>query len=331
MTRRRECSIPRVPRVALLAAVVPAVLAACAASDTDQRAGAVERSVPPAEAQRASTDTIDWKAVDAAMGRPGSVQPGDVRRYSLPRSDMRVTAGGVTVEPALALGSWVAFKAHGNGAMAMGDLVLREEEVAPVMSRLQQGGIEQTALHHHVLHETPRVLYMHIHVSGDPVKIAETVRAAIALTTTPAAAPAAGAKRTEVVALDTAQIARILGHAGRTNGGVYQVNVPRAETIRDGGMEVPPSMGVATALNFQPTGGGKAAITGDFVMTAAEVNPVIRALRESGIEVTSLHNHMLTEEPRLFFMHFWANDDAVKLARGLRAALDRTNSRRTGA
>ena len=273
--------------------------------------------------------SIDWKAVDAAMGRAGATQPGDVHRYSMPRADMRVTAAGVSIRPALALGSWVAFKAHGDGAMAMGDLVLAESEVAPVISRLQQAGIEQTAVHHHLLHESPRVVYVHIHAHGDPVRIAETVRAAVALTKTPpATAPASPAA--EAFGIDTTQIAHTLGQAGRVNGGVYQVSVPRSETIRDGDFEVPPSMGLGTAINFQPTGNGKAAITGDFVMIASEVNAVIRTLRENGIEVTSLHNHLLNEEPRLFFMHFWANDDALKLARGLRAALDKTNSRKAG-
>lgn len=269
---------------------------------------------------------IDWKAVEAAMGRAGAVQAGDVYRFSLPRGDLTVTAAGVRVRPALALGSWVAFKAHGPGAVAMGDLVLAEGEVAPVISRLQQGGVEQTAVHHHILHESPRVVYVHIHAHGDPVKIAETVRAAVALTATPPPAPPPPASA-EPFGIDTVLVARTLGHAGRVNGGVYQVSVPRAETIRQADFVIPPSMGLGTAINFQPTGGGKAAITGDFVLLASEVNPVIRALREHAIEVTSLHSHLLAEEPRLFFMHFWANDDATKLARGLRAALDRTNSR----
>ncbi len=129
--------------------------------------------------------------------------------------------------------------------------------------------------------------------------------------------------------LDTASITKTLGVAGKVNGGVYQVSVPRAEKIMEHGTEVPPSMGTATAINFQPTGGGKAAITGDFVLTAKEVNPVLRALRENGIEVTAVHNHMLDDEPRLFFMHFWANDDAAKLAKGLRAALDQVNVARS--
>ncbi len=212
-----------------------------------------------------------------------------------------------------------------DGAVAMGDMVLLEKEVAPVMTRLQKAGIGQTAVHHHVLHQTPRMIYMHVHAHGDPIKIAEGVRAALTLTGTPAqsaSAPAAGE-----LGIDTTQISAALGHGGKVNGGVYQVSVPRSETIRDLGMEIPPSMGVATVFNFQPTGGGNAAITGDYVMIASEVNPVIRALQQNGIEVTSLHNHLLNDEPRLFFMHFWANDDAVKLARGLRAALDAMDAR----
>jgi hypothetical protein len=268
---------------------------------------------------------IDWAAVDSAMGRAGVAQPGDVRKFSMPRTDLTVTLDQVTLRPALALGSWIAFKAVSGGAIAMGDLVLLDTEVARVMARLQEGGIEQTAVHHHLLRESPRVIYMHVHGHGEPIEMATTVRAALALTGTPsmAAAPAI----VSTAALDTAGIARALGYTGRMNGGVYQVSAPRREPVRDSGIELPASMGVATAINFQPTSNGRAAITGDFVLVASEVNPVIRALRRNGIEVTSLHNHLLNEEPRLFFMHFWANDDALKLARGLREALDLTGAR----
>jgi hypothetical protein len=276
----------------------------------------------PAAAQQA----VDWKAVETAIGRPGVVQPGDVHRFNFPRGDMHVTAAGVPIKPAFALGGWVAMKATTGGVVAMGDLVLAGDELNPVISKLQAGGVEQTAIHHHLMRESPRVYYVHVHGHGDPVKIAETIRSALALTKVPP--PASPAPSAGPFDLDTTQVAQALGYTGRVSGGVYQVSVPRAETIRDGAFEVPPSMGLGTAINFQPTGGGKAAITGDFVMIASEVNAVIKTLRESGIEVTSLHNHLLAEEPRLFFMHFWANDDALKLARGLRAALDKTNSKR---
>ncbi len=276
----------------------------------------------------ATAGAQDWKSVEAAMGRAGVAQPGDVYRFNFPRSDMRVTASGVAIKPAFALGSWVAFKRvpgaiHGDVAMAMGDLVLTDRELAPVLLRLQQGGVQQTAIHHHLIRESPRVLYVHVHAMDDPVKIAQTIRSALALTKTPPASNASAL--TPKVELDTAAVAQALGRSGRVNGGVYQVSVPRAEQVKDGGMDVPPSMGLATAINFQPTGAGKAAITGDFVMIATEVNQVIRVLRENGIETVSLHNHLLEEQPRLFFMHFWANDNAVKLAGALRLALDKMN------
>lgn len=262
----------------------------------------------------------DWSAVEQALGRKGAMQPGEVIKFGFPRGDLQVTAAGVLLKPTLALGSWVAFKHSGKETVAMGDLVLAEAEVGPVMARLQEGHVEQTALHNHVLGELPRVMYMHIEAHGDAGKIAGAIHDALALTGTPMSAPAPAAAAS--IDLDTAAIAKALGTAGKLNGGVYQVSVPRAGKVMEGAMEVPPSMGVATAINFQPTGGGKAAITGDFVLTAEEVNPVIRALTGHGIAVTAVHSHMLHETPRLFFMHFWANDDAVALARGLRIALD---------
>ena len=313
--------------LALGALLCGAATGCTAATSRLPMAGASGSSV---KAEPASRGAVDWSAVDAAMGRPGVAQPGAVQRYNFPRGDLTVVVrdphGDVTLRPALALGGWIAMHGTGSGnsVMAMGDLVVTEAELPAVMSRLQAGGVEQTAVHHHVMRESPRVLYMHVSAHGDAVKIAETVRAAVALTTTPALAPAGPAP---AIGIDTAAVAQALGHSGRSNGGVYQVNAPRPETIRDGGMPVPGSMGLGTVMNFQPTGGGRAAITGDFVLLAREVNPVIRALRAANIEVTSLHNHMLTDEPRLFFMHFWANDDALALARGLRSALDRTAQR----
>ncbi len=296
-------------------AIVPAALALAVATTVWAQT--------PGRGQTPSPDTTEWSAVDRALGRPGTLLPGDVHKYTFPRSDLHVRVGSVVVRPALALTGWVAFKGTGSQAMAMGDLVLLQSEVTPVLTKLQQMGVSETALHNHLLDESPRLMYLHIEASGDPVKVAEALHAALALTRTPPAKPAGGAPKAPF-SLDTAGIASILGRHGQINGGVYQVSVPRAVPVRVEGMEVPPSMGVATGINFQPTGGGKAAITGDFVLAPDEVNPVIQALRAAGIGVTALHSHMLTEEPRLFFMHFWANDDALKLARGLRAALDRT-------
>ena len=286
-------------------------------------------SVAPRQgaAQQPASAPAYWTSVEDALGRKGAMQAGNVIKFSFPRSDLFVVAGGVTLKPAFALGGWVAFKDVGkNRAIVMGDLVLAENEVSPVMQALQAGGVEQTALHNHVLMESPRVMYMHIAAHGDRVKIAQAIHNALAQSNTPlgAASPPAAPSAAD---LDTAGIARALGVSGKLNGVVYQVSVPRAEKIMEMGTEILPSMGVATAINFQPTGGGKAAITGDFVLRPTEVNRVIRALREHGIEVTAVHSHMLEELPRLFFMHFWANDDAVALATGLRTALDQTNSK----
>jgi len=284
-----------------------------------------------ASAQEAKSATQnpgnDWKPVQDAMGRPGQVT-GDVIRFGMPRKDLHVTLNGVAIKPGLALGSWTAFKRMESGAMVMGDLVLTEDEVEPVMRKLQESGIEVAAVHNHLIGESPRVMYMHLDSHGDAVKMAQAIRDAFALTKMPGPDAGGAAPSTEARGIDQKKIEDSLGHTGKVNGGILQVSVPRAETITENAMVVPPSMGVATALNFQPTGNAKAAITGDFVLTGKEVNPVMKALRENGIEVTAVHSHMLTEEPRLFFMHFWANDDAAKLAKGLRAALELTNSKK---
>jgi hypothetical protein len=276
-----------------------------------------------------------WKPVQDALGQKGTVNPDGVLKFSFPRTDLTVVVDGVTLKPALALGSWMAFKRGlGDAVMMMGDLVLLEDEVAPVMVSLQENGVEQTALHNHVLNESPRVMYMHIKAIGNPSRIAKAIRMALEASATPLGPPVKTAATTAAAMiaapndLDTAAIARIIGVRGRTNGGVYQVSIPRREKILEDKKEIPSSMGLATAINFQPTGAGKAAVTGDFVLIAREVNQVIWALSENGIAVTAIHSHMLVEQPRLFFMHFWAIDDADKLARGLRAALDRTRRRR---
>ncbi|PYQ58532.1 MAG: peptidase M23 [Acidobacteria bacterium] len=269
----------------------------------------------------AASPKKDWKDVEAALGRAGTVQPDGAYKVSFPRSDLTITVDGVGIKPALALGSWAAFNESGAHATTMGDLVLLESEVNPVIAELQKGGIEATAIHNHLIGESPRVMYVHFSGHGDATAIARTLHSALALTKTPMGPPAAPAAAQ--LDLPTADLDRIVGHPGKANGGVYQFGVPRADKTTEHGMTIPASMGLATAINFQPTGNGRAAITGDFVLIASEVNPVIRELQSGGIAVTALHSHMLDEQPRLFFMHFWANDDALKLARTLRSALDR--------
>jgi hypothetical protein len=273
----------------------------------------------------AHAQPVDWQKVDDTLGRAAAVT-GDVHRYGFPRSDLTVNLDGVTIKPALALGGWVAFKPmQGGGVMAMGDLVLLEQEINPVMLKMISNGLEITAIHNHLLRAVPATFYLHVAGHGDPVRIAAALKDGLAESRTPLSMPTPSSPQ-PTVELDTAQLDRIIGAKGAVSGGVYQVGIARRESITEEGMPMSPPapLGVATGINFQPTGSGKAAVTGDFVLSGEEVNPVLQTLRTNGIEVTALHSHMLAEQPRLFFMHFWANDDATKLARGLRAALDKT-------
>ncbi len=274
-----------------------------------------------------------WETrIATTLGKKGTEMPGGVYRVGMPRSDLKVTVDGVTIEPALALGSWAAFMREGKDdeVTVMGDLVLTDDEVNPVMQRLAEGGFQITALHNHLLSSSPHTMYMHVLGHGSGAKLAATLRAALALSKTPS--PAAGASAPAAPAapldLDTAAIDSAIGRKGKAKGGVYKVSFSRAETLREGGVVLPDAMGTGIGINFQPTGNGRAAIAGDLVLIASEVNPVLRTLRANGIEVEALHNHMLDDQPHLFFMHFWADDDAVKLAKGLRAALDKMNIRR---
>lgn len=276
------------------------------------------------QVQTGLNSNSNWKDVEQAMGRAGTTMPDGVLKFSMPRSDLSVKIGNVTVDPTLALGSWVAIKNEGNTSMLMGDLVLTLDEVTPVMQLLQQRGIEQTALHNHLLGESPRIMYMHISGHGDPVFMATAIHDALALTKTPAKASMSAQSMNSN--LDTDMLNETIGAKGKYSGGVYQFGIPRKEKITDAGMEVPPSMGVAIGMNFQPIGNGNAAIAGDFVLTADEVNPVIKTLGDNNIKVTAIHNHMIYEKPRLFFLHFWATGDQSKLASGLKEALNKTNS-----
>jgi hypothetical protein len=290
-------------------------------------------AVASATAGSAFAEDPNWKAVGEALGKTGTEMPGGVYRVGLPRTDLKVSLDGVQLKPSLALGSWLAFQPIGGKAMVMGDLVLTESEITPVLTKLTEGGIKITALHNHLLRASPATFYMHVLAQGDAVKVAAVLHDALSQSGTPLPQVASSGTQSQAtgttpapdVDLDIDMVNQTLGAKGKVNGGVLQFSVPRAEKITEDGMEVPPAMGTAEAINFQPTGAGKVAVTGDFVLTVGEVNPVLQTLRENGIEITALHSHMLNEQPRLFFMHFWANDDAKKLASGLRAALDKVN------
>ena len=269
-------------------------------------------------------DSTPWEVVDKILGRPGKLLPGDVHKYGWPRSDLHVSVGGMEVAPTLALGSWAGlFKASTDGhVMAMGDLVLLAEEVNPVIRALQAGGLDVLAVHNHLIGESPQVLYVHFGGHGEPEKIAQALRAALDATKTPTGPPTAPASPSaaETAVFDKVQAA--LGRNGTMAGRVLQVSAPRAGKIEEDGMKVPPSAGMATALNFQVVE-GRVATTGDFVLVGDEVNAVVRELEAHGIQVTALHSHMLRETPRLFFMHFWGLDDPTRIGEGLKAALGR--------
>ena len=268
----------------------------------------------------------NWLVVDTILTRTGAVS-GEVHRYGLPRSDLNVSLDGVALKPGFALGGWVAFEPMGDKAMMMGDLVLTETEINPVMSKLLSEGLQVTALHNHLLRANPPTFYMHVAGTGDPAQLARLVRAALEESKTPfdVKPPAETAAASAAFDFDTAKVDAAIGHKGKANGGVYQFGIPRADTIKMDGMAVPGAMGTAIGINFQPTGGGNAAITGDFVALSSELKPLITALRDNEIEVTAIHNHMVGDDPRTFFIHFWANDDAIKLANGLGAALQTLN------
>jgi len=264
---------------------------------------------------------LDVVAIDRAMGRSGTIL-GDVYKVSLPRTDLSVKVGGVSVKAGFALGSWAAFKSTGTAAVVHGDLVLLDSELNPVISGLQQHNFEITAIHNHLIDETPSVMYVHYWGQGSAATLAANLKDALSHSKTPIASvppPAAASAPKDDLPADAIQQA--IGLKGTVTNGVLALSQPRPETIQMMGVTLPPSMGMATAINFQSVGPGKVAATGDFVMIADEVTKVARALRQHDIAIAALHNHMLHGSPELYFMHFWAVGDAGKIASGLKAAL----------
>lgn len=273
-------------------------------------------AVGPAFAQ-SNVQKLNTDGIAKGMGKEGELT-GDMYRVSFPRSDLTVKVGNVVIKPALALMSWAAFIKSGSTAMSYGDLVLLDDEINPVISKLEERGIELSALHNHLLHENPRIMYIHFVGSGNEVEMAKGIQEALALTKSPLVSTPSGPETKPELAKE---IERIIGYEGGMGGGVFHITVPRNDVhVHAMGTSIPGSMGMNTPLNFQ-LDGKNAAINGDFMLLPAEVNPVIKVLRSNGIEVASVHNHMLDDEPRLIFMHFWAYGDAVDLAKGLKAAL----------
>ncbi|HEV8626350.1 MAG TPA: DUF1259 domain-containing protein [Acidimicrobiia bacterium] len=324
--------------------VVTAVVAGC----SDPESEPAQRATGGEESRSSAARPVDWKAVDEALGRGGEAMPGDVHRYGFPRSDLKVTLDGVALQPGFALGSYAAFAPTSDDIVVMGDLVLTEAEVSPVMAKLQRGGFDVTAVHNHLLREQPKIMYMHYLGHGpNPAALARELRAALEASATPSAAPGATSSSGADLGFDPAEIDRILGRTGKPGGGLLKYAIARAEAVEmplgdnrptPGGAEakanpdkssrlpLTPGLGVATVINFESLGSGRAAITGDFALRGSEVASVTRTLRDQGIEVTAVHTHMTDDEPHLFYVHFFAAGPATDLARGLRTALDETNS-----
>jgi hypothetical protein len=264
---------------------------------------------------------LNTAAIDQALGLSGQMMPGDVYRVGVPRTDLKVVVDGVSIRTGLALGGWAAFKRTGTMAAIHGDIVLLDDEVNPVLSKFQAAGLEITALHNHVLSETPHVMYLHFWGTGTEANLAKGLHDGLAVTKTPLVPAAAPAGAVDP-GFDVDAFQKAIGRTGAVKGGVLSISVPRPEKIMMMGVELPPAMGMATGINVQSSGDGKVAATGDFVLTENEVNPVAKALRAHGIAVTALHNHMLHGTPSLMFMHFWAHDTAANAAAGLKAAID---------
>jgi hypothetical protein len=270
---------------------------------------------------------LDTSAIDRALARTGQLG-GDVYKVTFPRSDLHVVVDGVAVKTGLALTGWAAFKAVGAEAVTHGDLALLETEVNPVITRIRTEGFEVTAIHNHLLGESPRVIYVHFWGRGPAARLASTLEAVLALTAIPMAGSAASSSNEDVPGGD--QIQATLGLKGAVKGGVLGLSRPRPEPITMMGVTLPPAMGMATAINIQAAEAGKVASTGDFVLLGNEVNPVISALRAHGIAVTALHNHMIDGSPDLYFMHFWAHDTPDRVAAGLKAGLDAMGQKAPG-
>jgi hypothetical protein len=272
-----------------------------------------------------SAQSLDAAKIDQALGRPGQ-KIGEVYKFGFPRTDLHVSVHGLAIKPGLALGSWAAFTGTDDNAMVMGDLVLLEDELNPVIEKLRSAGFDISAVHNHLIGETPHVLYVHYMGHGAASQLATSLRAALAVSKTPLEKPAAAAEEVAPPAW-VKSVEDSVGRKGTFKGGVLSFGVPRADSITVGGMTIAPAAGVAEAINFQAADSGNVATTGDFVLTAEEVNPVISELQAHHILVTALHSHMLTEQPRLFFMHFWGDGPTQSVAEGIKAALGKVHTK----
>ena len=237
---------------------------------------------------KSDADEINWPKVDAALGKTASVQ-GEVHRYGIPRTDLQVTLDGVTIKPALALGGWLGFEPTQDGTLVMGDLVLTETEVNPVMTKLLESGIEITAVHNHLMRASPATFYMHIHGHGDPVAMATAIRAALAESATPFGAPATPPAQAAQIELDTDKLDAAIGVKGKVNGGVYQFSVPRRDPITEDGQSIPPALttgGLVSTTALLNTGAASVTIGGkDATVIYSLASPGFAGLYQTAVTV----------------------------------------------
>jgi hypothetical protein len=314
-----------VTRSIAIAATVTVVLATGCSTSSNKGANAPQTNQPAAQNPITTTDS-DWKPVADILGRTGKLGDNNTAyRVALTRNDLQVTSYGVAIKPGLSLGGYAVFVRYPNNqTLLMGDLVITETEVPKVTDALQAHGIAQTALHKHLLEQSPPVWWTHLHGMGDATQLAAGLKATLDATAIGPATPSP--PQHPPVDIDVAGVQQALGRKGTQDSGLLKYSIPRKDTIVEDGHVLPAAtLNLTTVINFQPVGDGKAAINGDFILITDEVQKVIQALRAGNIAIVELHNHGLTEQPRLFYMHFWAVDDAVTLARTLRPALDATN------
>ncbi|MDB5199121.1 MAG: hypothetical protein JWO92_1084 [Chitinophagaceae bacterium] len=244
-------------------------------------------------------------------------------KFSFPRQDLKVMLDGVKIDPRFAFTTWFAFMPQdsaGSSGMLMGDVVLLESEFKNVLKKLDEKGIDIAAIHNHLLGEKPKIMYLHVMSMGKPMDLFNSLKEVLSVTATPLKTSFTDTAQN----MDWGKTEDILGVTGKKEGTILKFSIPRNERIKDAGVEIPENFGVNSVINFQKVG-TKAAVTGDFVLIPSEVNTVQKILTRGNIIVTALHSHILFEQPRLFFMHFWAVDDIEKISVILHDVLSSTN------
>ncbi len=273
----------------------------------------------------------EYKGVLDTLGRQGDFKDA-VLKVNIPRSDLKVSVNGVATPTPFGFGGWVALtKGTGGMEVLMGDLVLTQEEVNPVMSALLEQGLDVTALHNHFFWDSPRMFYMHVHGHGAAADLAKRLKPAIDLIGKTAAKPdttTAASSAVTAGTMDTAKLAAVIGAAGEQNGQVFKITLPRPDLkLTEMGAAINARMGLNTWAAFYGSDAA-AVVAGDVAMVASEVTPVLKALRSNGMDVVAIHHHMTGTEPTVIFLHYWGQGPAEKLAAGVRAAINQIGPNR---